>query len=162
MSGGSSRGRYGDRMGVWNGPVNEHVTADLFVRAPFLAKRMPFIISSPQCFSRLKSRSRAACWRGVVVGSQSAYRLPLYSGVADLDLTGLLPEQTSPDSSCGYLSALCACLCRRGHPQDCLSDHRRPDRRGHKPDLDSCIRRASPHDLVRLRYGVTVSVGPWH
>ena len=35
MSGGSSRGRYGDRMGVWNGPVNEHVTADLFVRAPF-------------------------------------------------------------------------------------------------------------------------------
>ena len=35
MSGGSSRGRYGDRMGVWNGPVNEHVTADLFVRAVF-------------------------------------------------------------------------------------------------------------------------------
>ena len=33
MSVGSSRGRYGDRMGVWNGPVNEHVTADLFVRA---------------------------------------------------------------------------------------------------------------------------------
>ena len=33
MSGGSSRGRYGDRMGVWNGPVNEHVAADLFVRA---------------------------------------------------------------------------------------------------------------------------------
>ena len=32
MSGGSSRGRYGDRMGMWNGPVNEHVTADLFVR----------------------------------------------------------------------------------------------------------------------------------
>ena len=35
MSGGSSRGRYGDRMGVWNGPVNEHVTADLFVRTVF-------------------------------------------------------------------------------------------------------------------------------
>ena len=35
MSGGSSRGRYGNRMGVWNGPVNEHVTADLFVRAVF-------------------------------------------------------------------------------------------------------------------------------
>ena len=33
MSGGSSRGRYGNRMGVWNGPVNEHVTTDLFVRA---------------------------------------------------------------------------------------------------------------------------------
>lgn len=32
MSGGSSRGLYGDRMGVWNGPVDEHVTADLFVR----------------------------------------------------------------------------------------------------------------------------------
>ena len=35
MSGGSSRGRYGNRMGVWNGPVNEHVTADLFVRTVF-------------------------------------------------------------------------------------------------------------------------------
>ena len=35
MSGGSSRGRYGDRMGMWNGPVNEHVTADLFVRTVF-------------------------------------------------------------------------------------------------------------------------------
>ena len=35
MSGGSSRGRYGDRMGMWNGPVNEHVAADLFVRAVF-------------------------------------------------------------------------------------------------------------------------------
>ena len=35
MSGGSSRGRYGDRMGMWNGPVNEHVTANLFVRAAF-------------------------------------------------------------------------------------------------------------------------------
>ena len=35
MSGGSSRGRYGDRMGVWNGPVNEHVTADLFVGTVF-------------------------------------------------------------------------------------------------------------------------------
>ena len=46
MSGGSSRGRYGDRMGMWNGPVNEHVTADLFVRT-VLAKRMPFILSSP-------------------------------------------------------------------------------------------------------------------
>ena len=32
MSVGVSRGLYGDRMGVWNGPVNEHVTADLFVR----------------------------------------------------------------------------------------------------------------------------------
>ena len=32
MSVGVSRGRYGDRMGMWNGPVNEHVTADLFVR----------------------------------------------------------------------------------------------------------------------------------
>ena len=35
ISGGSSRGRYGDRMGMWNGPVNEHVAADLFVRAVF-------------------------------------------------------------------------------------------------------------------------------
>ncbi len=35
MSGGSSRGRYGDRMGMWNGPVNEHVTTDFFVRAAF-------------------------------------------------------------------------------------------------------------------------------
>ena len=35
MSGGSSRGRYGDRMGMWNGPVNEHVAADLFVRTVF-------------------------------------------------------------------------------------------------------------------------------
>ena len=35
MSGGSSRGRYGDRMGMWNGPVNEHVTADFFVRTVF-------------------------------------------------------------------------------------------------------------------------------
>ena len=33
MSGGSSRGRYGNRMGMWNGPVNEHVAADFFVRA---------------------------------------------------------------------------------------------------------------------------------
>ena len=32
MSVGSFRGRYGDRMCVWNGPMNEHVTADLFVR----------------------------------------------------------------------------------------------------------------------------------
>ena len=35
MSVGVSRGLYGDRMGVWNGPVNEHVTADLFVRTVF-------------------------------------------------------------------------------------------------------------------------------
>ena len=35
MSGRSSRGRYGNRMGMWNGPVNEHVTADLFVRTVF-------------------------------------------------------------------------------------------------------------------------------
>ena len=35
MSGGSSRGRYGDRMGMWNGPVDEHVTTDLFVRTVF-------------------------------------------------------------------------------------------------------------------------------
>ena len=64
MSGGSSRGRYGDRMGVWNGPVNEHVTADLFVRTVF-GEANAFHLEFAAVLESAKSQSRAAYWRGV-------------------------------------------------------------------------------------------------
>ena len=35
MSGGSSRGRYGNRMSVWKGLVCPHIAAHLFIGAAF-------------------------------------------------------------------------------------------------------------------------------